>query len=41
MDLFVTASERTAALPDVKALHAKIGHRASDDRSLLRKYSPG
>ena len=30
MDLFVTAAERKAALPDVKAWHAKIGQLAME-----------
>jgi len=30
MDLFVTAAERKAAAPDVKALHAKIGQLAME-----------
>jgi hypothetical protein len=31
MDLFVTAAERKAAVPDVKALHAKIGQLAMEN----------
>ena len=31
MALFVTAAERKAALPDVKALHAKIGQLAMEN----------
>jgi hypothetical protein len=31
MDLFVTAAERKAAAPDVKALHAKIGQLAMEN----------
>jgi len=31
MDLFVTAAERKAAVPDVKALHAKIGQLATEN----------
>jgi len=30
-DLFATAGERTAATPDVKALHAKIGQLAMEN----------
>jgi len=31
MELFATAGERNAALPDVKALHAKIGQLAMEN----------
>jgi transposase len=34
VDLFATASERQAALPDVKALHAKIGQLAMENDCL-------